>query len=263
MTRIRPSCGVGPPLAAVVFAACVGLAAPAAAQAPCPCPPAQPDAPPPVWTGSIGAGLALTQGNTDTTNTNVSFDVKRDAQTKTVFKAQGLYIRATQDGNDNVDRALVSGRVEYKLTPRAYTFGQLQYVRDRFKEIDYLLAPTVGLGYLIVDGGRLTVDVDSAVGIVTEKNTGLDVRTSGALTSGQRLAFKLSDTATLTQSATALWKLDDFGDGLYTFGVGVAASVTSHIQIKLEFQDVYKAQPSAPGVQRNDLAFLTTLLYKF
>jgi len=82
-----------------------------------------------VWTGSIGAGLALTQGNTATTNTNVSFDVKRDAQTKTVFKAQGLYIRATQDGNDNVDRALVSGRVEYKLTPRAYTFGQLQDVR--------------------------------------------------------------------------------------------------------------------------------------
>jgi len=109
----------------------------------------------------------------------------------------------------------------------------------------------------------LTVDVDSAVGVVTEKNAGLAARTSGALTSGQRLAFKLSDTATVTQNATALWKLDDFGDGLYTFGIGVAASVTSRIQIKLEFQDVYKAQPPAPGVQRNDLAFLTTLLYKF
>jgi putative salt-induced outer membrane protein YdiY len=250
-------------LAAIVLAACVGLARPAAAQDPCPCPPQPPAPPPPVWTGSIGAGLALTQGNTDTTNTNVSFDVVRDPKTKVVFKAQGLYIRATQDGNDNVDRALVSGRVEYKLTPRAYTFGQLQYVRDRFKEIDYLLAPTAGLGYLLVDDGRLTVDVDSALGVVTEKNTGLDARTSGALTSGQRLAFKISDTATLTQNATALWKLDDFGDGLYTFGIGVAAAVTSRIQVKLEFQDVYKARPSAPGVQSNDLAFLTTLVYKF
>ena len=250
-------------VAAFVCAACIAMATPAAAQDPCPCPPAPPAPPPPVWTGSIGAGLALTQGNTDTTNLNLSFDVTRDPKAKTVFKAQGLYIRATQDGNDNVDRALVSGRVEYKLTPRAYTFGQLQYVRDRFKEIDYLLAPTVGLGYLLVDDGRLTVDVDSALGIVTEKNTGLDAQTSGALTAGQRLAFKISDTATLTQNTTALWKLDDFGDGLYTFGVGVAATVTSRIQIKVEFQDVYKARPSAPGVQSNDLAFLTTLVYKF
>jgi putative salt-induced outer membrane protein YdiY len=209
-------------LAAVVLVACVGLVRPAAAQDPCPCPPQPPATPPPVWTGSIGAGLALTQGNTDTTNLNVSFDVVRDPKAKVVFKAQGLYIRATQDGNDNVDRALVAGRVEYKLTPRAYTFGQLQYVRDRFKEIDYLLAPTAGVGYLLVDDGRLTLDV-----------------------------------------ATALWKLDDFGDGLYTFGIGVAAAVTSRIQVKLEFQDVYKARPSAPGVQSNDLAFLTTLVYKF
>lgn len=238
-------------------------AVPVAAQDTCPCPPVEPDPPPPVWSGSLGAGLALTQGNTDTTNTNVSFDVKRDAQARVVFKAQGLYIRATQDGDDNVDRGLLSGRLESRLSERLYTFGQVQYVRDRFKEIDYLVAPTVGLGYTIVEDDRFSADVDTALGVVVEKNTGRDVDTAGALTSGQRFAWKLSDSATLSQSVNALWKLNDFGDGLYTFGVALAASVTTRVQVKLEFQDVYKAKPPAPGVQRNDLAFLTALVYKF
>ena len=67
---------------------------------------------------------------------------------------------------------------------------------------------------------------------------------------------------TLSQSVNALWKLNDFGDGLYTFGVALAASVTTRVQVKLEFQNVYKARPPAPDVQSNDLAFLTALVYK-
>lgn len=233
------------------------------AQAPtCPCPD-EPPPPPPVWTGSVGAGLALTQGNSDTTNLNLSFDLVRDAQGPVVFKSSGLYLRATQDGEDNVDRGLLTGRVEYDLTERAYTFGQVQYVRDRFKEIDYLVAPTVGLGYKLAESDRFTADVDAALGLVVEKNTGLEAETDGALTAGQRVAYKLSEFASLTESSTALWKIDDFGDGLYTFSVGLAATVTSRIQLKVEFQDIYKTRPPAADVQKNDLAFLTALVYKF
>src|SRR5437868_5223342 len=42
---------------------------PAYSQAP------QPTAPPPVWTGNVGAGLALTNGNTDTKNINISMGI--------------------------------------------------------------------------------------------------------------------------------------------------------------------------------------------
>ena len=66
------------------LSACLLFALPVAAQDPCPSPPGEPEPRPPVRTGSLGAGLALTQGNTDTTNTNVSFDVKRDAQAQLV-----------------------------------------------------------------------------------------------------------------------------------------------------------------------------------
>lgn len=234
--------------------------APAAAE-PCECVPPPP--PPPVWTGSFGAGLALTQGNRDTRNLNLSFDVKRDPKTRTTFKADGLYILATEDGDENVDRGLFSARLEYALRPRLYTFGQVGYVRDRFKEIDYLIAPTAGLGYKVIASDRTTLDVDGSVGMVFEKNTGLDLESDGALIFGEKFAHKLTSTATLTQGVSALLKMDDPGDALYTFGVGLAASLSTRFQLKVEFQDIYKTRPTGVLVDKNDIAFISAIVYKF
>jgi putative salt-induced outer membrane protein YdiY len=121
--------------------ACVATfcAAPAAwAQAPAPAPPP----PPPGWTGSIGAGMALTSGNTDTSTVNVGYDVLKDHGTDIVFKSAGLYLKGSNNGESNVDRANADGRVEYRLSPRLAAFGMTTYARDRFKAIDYLVAPT-------------------------------------------------------------------------------------------------------------------------
>jgi putative salt-induced outer membrane protein YdiY len=235
--------------------------APAPEPALCPCPPPPP--PPPVWTGSFGAGLAITQGNKNTSNFNLSFDLKRDPKTRTVFKAEGLYILASEDGNENADRGLITARVERLFTERAYVFGQIGYVRDRFKDIDYLVAPTAGIGYKIIATDQTTFDVDTSAGVMFEKNTGFDVETDGALAAGEKFSHKLSTNAVLTQGSAALWKMDDFGDALYTFSAGLAASVTTRVQLKLEFQDVYKTRPTGPLVDQNDIAFITALVYKF
>jgi putative salt-induced outer membrane protein YdiY len=247
----------------------VGLAAapalaqdPAPAAPPCPCV-EPPPPPPPVWTGSFGAGLALTQGNKDTTNLNLSFDIKRDPKTKTIFKADGLYILATEDGNENVDRGLVNARVERMISDRGYVFGQVSYVRDRFKDIDYLIAPTAGFGYRVIKSDRTSLDVDGSVGMVFEKNTGFDLETDGAVTFGEKFSHQISKSAAFTQGFTALWKMNDFNDALYTFSAGLAASVTTRIQLKLEFQDIYKTRPTGLLVDKNDIAFITAFVYKF
>ncbi len=57
--------------------------------------------------------------------------------------------------------------------------------------------------------------------------------------------------------------MDDFGDALYTFGIGRAASITAATQLKVEFLDTYKARPPVPTVKKNDLAVLVSFVYKF
>ena len=115
------------------------LAATAAAQAPAAAPP------PPGWTGSIGGGLAITSGNSDTSTTNVGYDVLRDHGTNVIFKSAGLLLKGSNNGVSNVDRSQADARLGYALSPRLSAFGQTTFARDNFKAIDYILAPFGGL----------------------------------------------------------------------------------------------------------------------
>jgi putative salt-induced outer membrane protein len=239
-----------------------GVAAVAHAQpaAPCPCPPEEDKG---FWVGSAGFGLTMNRGNTDTTNVNLSFDATYDPKKKDVWKMQALYLRGDTDGGKTVDRLFLQGRYERALNARMFLFGQLQYLRDEFKEIDYLIAPTGGIGYKVIDTPELTFAVDAGAGVKWEKNPGLDVQTSATISGGERLAWKVSPNATITQGFSALWDADDFGDALYTFGAGLSAGLVRQLELKIELFDTYSTRPPNPTVKENDVAFLTSLVFKF
>lgn len=233
------------------------LASPAVAQ------PADPAPPPPGWTGSASAGYAMTAGNNDTSTVNAAYDLKRDTGSLYLFKSAALLLYGKSEDVKTSDRLSLDGRVERKLNTRTALFGQTQYLRDEFKQIDYLVSPTVGINRLLAKNDRTELNVDAGVGAVWEKNPGLELQTDGAVTAGQRFTHKLTTTTELIQKVTALWKMDDFGDALYVFGAGLAASVTTGTQIKIEFLDTYKAKPPSEEVQKNDIATLVSFVYKF
>jgi putative salt-induced outer membrane protein len=226
-------------------------------------PAAAPAPPPPPWTGSAGLGLALNRGNTATTNLNISFDATHDPKTRSVWKFKGLYLRGTNNGTLALDRLQLEGRNERTLTERVYAFGQLQFLEDQFKAIDYLVAPSVGVGYKLIATPMTSFNVDGGVGVKLEKNPGLDRRTDFVITASDKLEHKLSKTAAITQGLGALWKAKDFGDALYTFTAGVAASLTTRTQLKVELLDTYASRPPTAAVKSNDVALLTALVYKF
>ena len=225
--------------------------------------PAAPPPPPPGWTGSASAGLALTQGNSDTSTVNAAYEVKRETGSPYVFKSSGLLVYGKAEGELTSDRLALGGRLERKLSERTALFGQVQYLRDSFKEIDYLISPTVGLSRILLKNERSVLDVDGAVGVVWEQNPGLELQTDGAVSAGQRFAHKLTATTEFTQRLLGLWKMDDFGDALYTFSAGLAANITGGTQMKMEFLDTYKTRPPSVNVEENDIAVLVSFVYKF
>ena len=129
--------------------------------------------------------------------------------------------------------------------------------------IDYLVSPTVGLTRILFKNDRTELNADGGVGIVWEQNPGLELQTDGAVAAGQQFTHKLTTTTELKEKINALWKMDDFGDALYTFGVGIAASISTKTQMKAEFLDTYKAKPPFETVQKNDIAVLLSFVYKF
>jgi putative salt-induced outer membrane protein YdiY len=219
--------------------------------------------PPPGWAGSASAGLAMTSGNSDTSTVNAAYDIKRDTGGPYLFKSTALLLYGKAEDVLTSDRLSIDGRVERKLSERTSVFGQTQYLRDAFKSIDYLVSPTVGVSRVLVKNARTELNADAGVGAVWEQNPGLELQTDGAVGAGEKFTHKITSTTELTQKIAALWKMDDFGDALYTFGAGLAASITAGTQLKIEFLDTYKAKPPLPGVQKNDIATLVSFVYKF
>lgn len=225
---------------------------------------AQAPAPPPhkTWDVTVSAGIAATSGNSDTSQFNAAYDLTYDPLTRNVVKSNALLLRGSTEGEVSAERFLWNVRDEYKLSARAYVFGQNLYLRDKFKSISYLDALAGGVGYKLVDAPRTKLDVDGGLGGVWEKNLGLDVRTSGAVTAGEKFQQQLTSTATVIQSATGLWKTNDAADSLYTFGAGVAVAVSSRTQLKFEVLDVYKNKPPTADVKKNDVATVVAFVFK-
>jgi putative salt-induced outer membrane protein YdiY len=221
-----------------------------------------PPAPPKLWTATVSGGLVFASGNTDTSSINAAYDIVYNPQTKNVVKSDGLFMRGETEGVLSANRLGINVRDEYSLTPRTFVFGQNQYLRDEFKNIDYLLAPTLGLGYKIFDTDATKFTVDGSAGGVWEKNPDLDVRSSGALAFSEKLAQTLTTTTTLTQWFAALWKTNDFDDALYTAGVSISATISTRIQLEVEVLDTFKNKTPLPTVQQNDVAVLMAVVYK-
>jgi putative salt-induced outer membrane protein YdiY len=218
---------------------------------------------PGTWIGTAGAGLALTNGNSDTVNLNFAFDVTRDPKTRNVLKWNGLYLRGEQNDAVVANRLSLGFRDQYTLTQRAYGFGQIDYLRDTFKLIDYLVAPTAGLGYKLVDTTVTKFSTDAGVGVVWEKNPNLDVRTSMALIAGEKLEHALTATSTLKHTATGLWKANELADGLYTLSVGLGTRISEQFQLSLDVLDTFKNRPPTPATKKNDVALVTAITTTF
>jgi len=233
--------------------ALIAIAIPSFAQAP-------PE--PKIWTVQLSAGWALTSGNSDTSSVNAAYDLVYDPHTKNVVKSDALLLRGKTEGVLSANRFGLNVRDEYSLTPRAFVFVQNVFLKDEFKNIDYLVAPTAGLGYKLFDTMATKLSVDGSAGVVWEKNPGFEVSSSGAVAAGEKLIQTVTATTTITQSVTALWKTKNFDDALYTFGVSVAAAMSTHTQLKIEILDTFKNLPPLPTVQKNDVAVLMAIVYK-
>jgi putative salt-induced outer membrane protein YdiY len=101
-------------------------AGPASAQAQAPPPP------PKIWTVAMGAGWAMTSGNSDTSNLNASYDIVYDPQRKNVVKSDGLFLRAKTEGELTANRLGFNIRDEYHPEERRRRpdVGRLQELNE-------------------------------------------------------------------------------------------------------------------------------------
>ena len=221
------------------------------------------EAPVKPWNSSLGAGLAITAGNSDTQNINLSFGTVWDPKTTRLFKADALYLRGEANDEKQVDKASATGRYESTLSDRTFWFGELSYLRDPFKAISYLISPIAGAGYHVIKTDSRKLTVDGGLGAVVESNTDLGRATSGAIKAGQSFEWTISPTSKLTQRVNGLWKADDFADALYHFDAGITTTIAARAELKVSYLYDYKNKIADPTIEKGDSALFAAVLYKF
>ena len=221
------------------------------------------EVPPKPWTSSAGAGLAITSGNSDTQNLNISFATTYDPKKDHIFKAVALYILGEADGEKQVDKATASARNERTLSDQFFWFGEVSYLRDPFRAINYQISPIAGAGYHFIQSETQKLSFDSGLGATVESNRDLGRRTSGAVQAGETYAWTISSTSKLEQRLNAIWKTEDFEDALYHFDAGVNTTVATRVELKVAYVYDYKNKPAVAGVKRGDSSLFAAVLFKF
>ena len=215
------------------------------------------------WNSTLGAGLAITSGNSDTQNINLSAGTLWDPKTNQLFKAEALYLRGESNDEKQVDKASALGRYERTVSDRIFWFGEVSYLRDPFKAINYLVSPIVGAGYHLINEETRKLSLDGGAGAVVESNEELGRNTSGAVKSGESFEWAISPTSKFTQHLNGLWKTDDFEDALYHFDVGLSTTIAARAELKLSYLYDYKNKPAVATVEKGDSALFAAVVYKF
>lgn len=222
--------------------------------------------PPPAaapWSGSVAAGLALTSGNSDTTNINVAFATMFDPKTRNVVKIDALYLRGEAEDELTIDRTNAGVRDEYKLSDRAFAFGEVRWLRDELKEIESLISPMVGAGRDLLRTDAYKLSVDGGAGAIIEKTSGRERTTDTAFQGRQVFAWTISPTATFSETLSGLWKFEDVGDALYHFDASIGTTITPRSELKVSLVSDYRTRPPDPDLEKNDMSVIAALVMKY
>jgi putative salt-induced outer membrane protein YdiY len=217
----------------------------------------------PTRTATVGGGLALASGNTDSLSYNFALDVAYGTQTGNMLKWTALYLRGTQNDVVVVNRLSVGLRDEYTFSPRVFAFGRIDYLHDTFKRIDYFISPAVGLGYKVIDTPTTRFAIDLGAGSVTERNLEDVATTTGAIQAGESLVHELNSSASIKHAITTVWNTNDFGSGLITTSVGIATRISSRFQLNVDVLDTFQTRPPTLATERNDINVIVAITAKY
>ena len=226
--------------------------------------PAAPATPPArEYSGSFGGGLSITGGNTDTKTYNLTFAHTHERKNGNTDKINASFIQGKENDVLSVRRGTASFRDEYKLSKRLFVYGEVRFLHDYFKDINYYYTPNGGLGYKLIDSDPTKLQVSGGVGGVFEKNYYVDLHKSGSVNAGEEFSQKIGMASTFKQNVVAAWKMNDFSDSLTGFSASLNTSLSKLVEVQIEFRDAYKNKTSKPTIKKNDTTFLVNFVMKY
>ena len=121
-------------------------------------------APPPEgWSGSIAAGYVAVSGNSETTTASFKGEVMYDHE-RWHNSALATALGASQDGETSSEAYKAQAKSKYDLSEVVYTFGLVEWNKDRFSSYEHQIFEVGGIGFRVFHTQSQELNLEAGVG---------------------------------------------------------------------------------------------------
>ena len=211
-----------------------------------------------LWTGSLDAGVGAVTGNSESSNYSLGLNaVRASTRDKITYYTTGAFARAKVNGVTSTTAQAIAGGVRYdlNLSDKAFAFGTVDLLNDRFQALDLQLALATGAGYHAIKDSRTTFDLLVGPSFVRQSFTTFN-RTAGEVLLGETLTHKFWASSSFNEAVFFYPNFTSGGDYRGTLTMGLVTKLTKTLSWQTSFNDFYLSNP-APGKKTNDLLVST------
>ena len=217
------------------------------------------------WTGGADLGLALTRGNSNTTNFALGMAISRETlRDKTSLYAASVYNRET---TDDVSRTVANtfrfgARYDRNINRDWFGYGFTDLEHNGLQDLDLRWVLGGGLGYRAIRNERTKLDLLGGLDMSREYFEGDDNdRTSLEAQLGQTLDHQFTPRVSLKEQLFFFPNLSEGGEYRVNFDASLVMDINRRFAWQVTLSDRYLSDPPG-GLKQNDLLLTTGLKIK-
>ena len=214
------------------------------------------------WSDVAELSYVDTGGNTDVKSALFNNILKYTFSKKTLTTWKLGILYGEMDGERTAGKYSTSGRVDYKITPVYYTYGEISWLKDTFSGIDERYRYSVGLGYEILTGPKHKLATEAGLNYTTEEYTD---NTDNDYIGGRlfaNYAYHFTEKNYFGQWVEYLHDFDDSDNYQVNAETSLLSALNGFLSMKTSYLIEHDAEP-VPGNKKTDTKLAVTLVVNF
>ncbi|MBW3670995.1 MAG: DUF481 domain-containing protein [Acidobacteria bacterium] len=210
------------------------------------------------WRLDLGLSYLATGGNSDTSSFGFSMGTEKLVD-RWRFLAGAEALQAEEESEKTAERFAAFSRAAWSISERLALTTGWQGEQNRFAGIDHRSTVDLGVSWKAIQRETWTVEtVSAATWNYEDPVLGESGSNAGLLLMG-RSHYQISENASTSQMLRLEPNIEDVDDFRLDARVGLTASITDIIGVKLSYEARYDAQP-VPGFESTDTMATVSLV---
>jgi putative salt-induced outer membrane protein len=210
------------------------------------------------WTGNGEVGGFVSSGNTSNRGAAVGVTMGKETR-RWKHSLRGLVDYQQDNGITSRERWFAGYEGNYKFNDRFYALTTVSWERDRFSGFSSRFSESLGLGYKLLTGPRLTLSLDGGPALRQTQFVSGSSDQAFALRAGLNGKLQINPALALTETATFYY--DSFNTSLLSL-TALTAKLSGALSARASFQLNSESNPPA-GRNSVDTVSRITIVYAF